>query len=171
MECVDCCFEFGKWLWNCGEFFFVIVESLWIFLEIALIFLEIALGNFRKSLWFWLYEGDIGELLEILGICLKNWETRVRNGWHASGCHPKKTHSARVLTRLSRTWSVYHLCMLPSFWAGHVGVMLIVCMFFSHPYLSLSDWLGYVPPLLWNLGPGVCAGPSFKKFFWDQVSF
>ena len=24
-------FEFGKWLWNCGEFFFVIVESLWIF--------------------------------------------------------------------------------------------------------------------------------------------
>ena len=42
------------------------------------------------------------------------------------------------LTRLSRTWSVYYLCMLPSFWAGHVSVMLIVCMFFSHPYLSLN---------------------------------
>ena len=42
------------------------------------------------------------------------------------------------LTRLSRTWSVYYVRMLPSFWAGHVSVMLIVCMFFSHPYLSLN---------------------------------
>ena len=132
--------EFGKWLWDCGEFF-VILESLWFFLEIALIFLEIALI-----------------FLEIALICLRNSSdlTLWRGLWGPSG-NPRNwfenwasetddmlpdaipgNTQCQGLTRLSRTWSVYYLCMLPSFWAGHVSVMLIVCMFFSHPYLSLN---------------------------------
>ena len=154
--------EFGKWLWNCGETFFVIVESLWFFFRNSSDFFRNSSGQFRNrsdlTLWrgHWGASGNPWNMFE-------NWELASETDDMLPDAIPRNTQ-CQGLTRLSRTWSVYHLCMLPSFWAGHVGVMLIVCMFFSHPYLSLSDWLGYVPPLLWNLGPGVCAGPSFKSF-------
>ena len=86
--------EFGKWLWNCGETIFVIVESLWFSWEIALILLEIALGNSGSAL-IWIYEGDIGELLEILGICLKIGNSRPKR-MTCFRMPSQETHSARV---------------------------------------------------------------------------
>ena len=58
---------------------------------------------------------------------------------------------------------MYYLCMLPSFWAGHLSVVLIVCMFFSHPYLSLN--------MLEVAAIGLeCVQILLSKVFGDQVS-
>ena len=104
--------EFGKWLWNCGEFF-VILESLWFFLEIALIFLEIAL--------IWLYEGDFGDLLEILGIGLKIGRPKRMTCFRMPS---QETHSARV-------------------WQGCLGpevCITCVCCLHSGPVMLVWCW-------------------------------
>ena len=104
--------EFGKWLWNRGEFF-VILESLWVFLEIALIFLEIAL--------IWLYEGDFGDLLEILGIGLKIGRPKRMTCFRMPS---QETHSARV-------------------WQGCLGpevCITCVCCLHSGPVMLVWCW-------------------------------
>ena len=126
------------WFWNPSDFF----------LEIALNIFKIALNILRNSAdFFWNssdFFRDSSDLTLWRGLWgpsgnprnwFENWASETDD--MLPDAIPGNTQ-CQGLTRLSRTWSVYYLCMLPSFWAGHVSVMLIVCMFFSHPYLSLN---------------------------------
>ena len=128
---VDCCVSlvigsetvanFFLWLWNRSDFF-----------RNSSDFFRNSSGQFRNrsdlTLWrgHWGASGNPWNMFE-------NWELASETDDMLPDAIPRNTQ-CQGLTRLSRTWSVYHLCMLPSFWAGHVGVMLIVCMFFSHPF-------------------------------------
>ena len=113
-------------LWIALNILWIALNILWIALNI----LEIALIYSDLTLWrgLWGPSGNPRNWFE-------NWASETDD--MLPDAIPGNTQ-CQGLTRLSRTWSVYYLCMLPSFWAGHVSVMLIVCMFFSHPYLSLN---------------------------------
>ena len=117
---MDCCVSlvngsetvanFFLWLWNRSDFF----------LEIALIFFEIALGNSGTAL-IWMYEGDIGELLEILGICLKLDNSRPKR-MTCSRMPSQETHSARVRQGCLGP-EVYITCVC----CPHSGPVMLVC--------------------------------------------
>ena len=75
------------------------------------------------------------------------------------------------LTTLSMTWSVYYLCVCVAFILGRscwcdVDSLHVFLTSISQPEHagSGSDWLGYVPPLLSNLGRSMCRS-FFQKFF------
>lgn len=86
--------DFGESLWSCGEKFGDF--------GIALKCLEIALGNSGIAL-IRLYEGDIGELLEIFGFFLEHWQPASVTPSILTPWYPESSHQP-ILGRRRESW-------------------------------------------------------------------
>ena len=131
---------------------------------IALNFLEIAL-NFLEIALIWLYEGDFGDLLEILGICLKIRRPKRMTCFRMPS---QETHSARVWQGCLGP-EVYITCVCCLGWSCWCDVdsLHVFLPSISQPEHagSGSDWLGYVPPSIVKSGPWSMCRSFFQKFF------